>query len=301
MARKSSIAVNFEYAALRFFCALVNLMPYRVAMAVASVIGVFAVDVIGINRKRTMGRLKSVFPDKSTFELRSIARRSFINILKTGVEMIRAPRLSQSWMDKHVLDGRFYKDRLQDYVDEGKGVVIMVPHTGNWYMAAWSMAKYGLKLSALAARQRNLKIDAWMKRQYGQINVIDRSNKDALSRIKSCLATGGAFAILPDLRVNKRDVEVDFLGGKANVSHSGAMFAVYASAPIVVAAMRREKGKHVFTHLATLRPDPEAKDKRAEAHRLTKLAMGYLDGFVRRHPGEWFWYNKRWILQPPSK
>ena len=301
MAKKSSLVVNLEYAALRFFCALVNFIPYRVAMIMASFIGVIVVDVFRLKRKRTIERLKSVFPNKSNSELRYIARRSFINILKTGVEMIRAPRLSRGWMDKFVVDGKLYKDKLQEYVDEGKGVVIMVPHTGNWYMAAWSMAKYGLQLSALAARQRNQKIDAWMKSQYGQINVIDRSNKDALSKIKQCLLSGGAFAILPDLRVNKRDVEVDFLGGKANVSHSGAMFAVYTGAPIVVAAMRRENGKHVFTHLATLRPDTEAKDKRAEACRLTKQAMSYLDGFVHRHPGEWFWYNKRWILQPPSK
>lgn len=301
MAKKSPLLVNAEYAALRFFCALVNIIPYPVAMAMASFIGFLVVDVFRLKRKRTMERLKSVFPDKSIAELRYIARRSFVNVLKTGVEMIRAPKLTRGWMDKYVVEGKIYKDKLQEYVDEGKGVVIMVPHTGNWYMAAWSMAKYGLQLSALAARQRNPKIDAWMKRQYGQINVIDRSNKDALSKIKNHLSLGGAFAILPDLRVNKRDVEVSFLNGKANVSRSGAMFAVYAGAPIVVAAMRREKGKHVFTHLATLRPDMTVKDKRAEAYRLTKQAMGCLDSFVCRYPGEWFWYNKRWILQPPSK
>ena len=81
--------------------------------------------------------------------------------------MIRAPKLTKRWMDRHVVDGQLYKDRLQAYIDEGRGVVIMVPHSGNWYMAAWSMAKYGLPLFAIAAKQRNPKIDAWMKRQYG--------------------------------------------------------------------------------------------------------------------------------------
>ena len=32
---KSRAAVNIEYGALRFFCALVNIMPYPVAMAAA--------------------------------------------------------------------------------------------------------------------------------------------------------------------------------------------------------------------------------------------------------------------------
>ena len=109
---------------------------------------------------------------------------------------------------------------------------------------------------------------------------------------------GRAFAILPDLRVRRRDVEVDFFGGKANVSHAGAMFAVNAGCPIVVAQMFREKGKHVFNHIATLRPNPDASDKRTEAVRLTREAMALLDREVRKRPSDWFWFNKRWILEP---
>ena len=190
------------------------------------------------------------------------------------------------------------KDRLQSYVDEGKGVVIMVPHSGNWYMAAWAMAAYGIPLFAIAAKQRNPKIDAWMKRQYGAIEVLERGSAKTLVEIKEKLESGRAFAILPDLRVPQPDVEVDFLGGKANVSHAGAMFAVRCGSPIVVAVMRRENGKHVFDHVGTLRPDPGAADKKAEAARLTREAMKMLDERIKAHPEHWYWYNKRWILQP---
>ena len=258
----------------------------------------FAFDVLRFKRKRTMERITKAFPDKSPREARAVARRSLANVAQSAVEMIRAPRFDKAWMDRHVVDGQLYKDKLQELVDEGNGVVIMVPHSGNWYMAAWSMAKYGLPLFALAARQRNVKIDAWMKRQYGDIEVLDRSDRNTLARIKDKLRSGRAFAILPDLRVNTPDVEVDFLGGKANVSHAGAMFAVRCGSPIVVAAMRREGGRHVFNYLATLRPDPSASDAKAEAVRLTREAMRLIDGEVRLRPGEWYWYNKRWILQP---
>ena len=295
---KSKAATNFEYGALRFFCALVNAVPYPLAMAAARGLARLAFDIFGFKRKRTIGRISAAFPEMSKREVRAVARRSLANVLQSAVEMIRAPRLDKRWMDRHVLDGQLYKNRLQELVDEGNGVVIMVPHSGNWYMAAWSMAKYGLPLFALAARQRNPKIDAWMKRQYGDIDVLDRSDRNTLARIKDKLKSGGAFAILPDLRVPTPDVEVDFLGGKANVSHAGAMFAVRCGSPVVVAAMRRENGRHVFNHLATLRPDPAATDAKAEAQRLTREAMKLIDAEVRARPGEWYWYNKRWILQP---
>ena len=296
--KKSAFVAWLEYALLRTVCAIVNAIPYRMACSFARGGAWVLVRCIGFKRKRTLDRIRSVFPDKTGKEALAIATASLANILLNAVEMIRAPRLTKKWVTKHVKDMSVYADRLQAVLSEGKGAVIMVPHAGNWYMAAWSMAKYGLPLVSIAAKQRNPKINDWMKRQYGEIEVLERGSSRVLVEIKRRLEAGRVFAILPDLRVPQKDVEVDFLGGKANVSHAGAMFAVKCGSPIVVAMMRREKGMHVFDHIATLRPDPAAADDRAEAARLTREAMKALDERVRKHPGQWFWYNKRWILQP---
>ena len=295
---KSAIAVNAEYFTLRFFCGLVNAIPYPLAMAAARGLGWLVFSVLGFKRKRTLERIRGVFPEKSEKEVKAIAVSSLQNILQTAVEMMRAPKLDRKWMDRYVKDGQFYKDKLQAYVDEGKGVVIMVPHSGNWYMAAWSMAKYGLPLFAIAARQRNPKLNAWMNRQYGDIEVLDRDCRNTLSQIREKLSAGRAFAILPDLRVRDKDVEADFLGGKANVSRSGAAFAVRCGCPIVVAIMTRQGGRHVFNHIATLRPDPNATDRKEEARRLTRETLKLLSDEIMKNPGDWYWFNKRWILEP---
>ena len=261
-------------------------------------LGWSAFRVFGFKRKRTLERIRGVFPEKSVREATAIAVRSLQNILQTAVEMMRAPRLDRAWMDRHVKDGQHYKDMLQTYVDEGKGVVIMVPHSGNWYMAAWAMAKYGLPLFAIAARQRNPKLNAWMGRQYGDIEVLDRNCRNALVKIHDRLKAGRAFAILPDLRVRHPDVGAEFLGGVANVSHAGAAFAVNCDCPIVVAAMAREDGRHVVHYLKTLRPDPNAADKKEEARRLTRETLKLLSDEIMKNPGDWYWFNKRWILEP---
>ena len=295
---KSPLAINSEYFLLRFFCGLVNAIPYPLAMFLARGLGWTAFTVFGFKRRRTLDRIRGVFPEKSVRETKAIAVHSLQNILQTGVEMMRAPKLDRKWMDRYVKEGQLYKDKLQAYVDEGKGVVIMVPHSGNWYMAAWSMAKYGLPLFAIAARQRNPKLNAWMNRQYGDIEVLDRDCRNTLSQIREKLSAGRAFAILPDLRVRDRDVTAEFLGGKANVSRSGAAFAVKCGCPIVVAIMTRQGGRHVFNHIATLRPDPKAADRKEEARRLTREALKLLSDEIMKNPGDWYWFNKRWILEP---
>jgi lauroyl/myristoyl acyltransferase len=62
--------------------------------------------------------------------------------------------------------------------------------------------------------------------------------------------------------------------------------------------MRRENGLHTFTHAGTIRPDPDATDRKDEAVRLTKEAMSLIDAEIKKTPEQWFWFNKRWILQP---
>lgn len=294
----SAIAANAEYVAFRLACALANSIPYPLAMALARGLGWAAFRVFGFKRRRTIERIRGVFPGMCAREAGRVAVQSLQNVLQTAVEMMRAPRLTREWMDRHVRDGAHYKDKLQQFVDEGRGVVIMVPHSGNWYMAAWSMAKYGLPLFAIGARQRNPRLNAWMKRQYGEIEVLDRSCRDTLFKIHDRLAKGRAFAILPDLRVRHADVEVDFLGGKANVSHAGAAFAVSRGCPIVLATMLRRDGRHVFNYVTTLRPDPQATDKKEEARRLTRQALKLLSEEIMKSPGDWYWFNKRWILEP---
>jgi lauroyl/myristoyl acyltransferase len=63
--------------------------------------------------------------------------------------------------------------------------------------------------------------------------------------------------------------------------------------------MRREDGKHVFDHLGTLRPNPEL-SRKEDSVRLTRETMALLDAAIKKTPEHWFWYNKRWILQPVS-
>lgn len=298
MARKSKGAALAEYVALRCACAVVNAVPYRAACGMARGLAWTLVNVFRFKRRRTVDRIRGCFPERTEREAVRIAVASLANVLQSAVEMIRAPRLDRAWIERHVKDVHLYADRLKAIADEGKGVVIMVPHSGNWYMAAWAMAQCGVPLFAVAAKQRNPYVDAWMKRQYGDgLKVVQRGSVRVMAEIKGRLMQGRCFAILPDLRVPAKDVEVPFLNGIANVSHGGASFATAAGAPIVVAVMRRESGMHVFDHLGTLRPDA-AISRKEDAIRLTREAMALIDAAIKKSPEHWFWYNKRWILQP---
>lgn len=301
MAKKSKLAINIEYAALRIGVGLLNAMPYRMANSFARFMARITYKAFGFKRARTRERIMAAFPEKSLREIDEIAVGSLQTLLLNVVDMARAQSLDKAWMIKMVEEIERYSELVRNLAAEGHGVVVMVPHMGNWYMAAWALARLEVPLFAVAAAQRNPKINAWMNRQYGAgMDVVERGSATVMREILARLKDGQVFAILPDLRSPERDVEVPFLNATANVSHGGALFAVAAGSPIIVAAIRRERGHHTFKLLDILRPNPDAADRKDEAKRLTVEAMALINEEVKRTPEQWFWFNKRWLLQPVS-
>ena len=176
MSKKSKAACLAEYAALRAVCGLINAIPYPVACFCARRLAALAV-ACGFQRARTLSRIEGCFPGIPRARARAIAVGSLANVFLNAVEMIRAPRLTKAWVTRYVKDIDLYAARLRDVLAEGRGAVIMVPHCGNWYMAAWAMAQYDIPLAAIAARQRNPYVNAWMKRQYCSIDVVEPERK----------------------------------------------------------------------------------------------------------------------------
>ena len=103
---KGRIAINLEYAALCLLCTPLRVMPYGAAMGLADGLGWLLSCVFRFKRRRTLGRIRSVFPEKTSGECAFIARRSLQNFLRTVFEMVRATKLTRGWMDRHVADGR---------------------------------------------------------------------------------------------------------------------------------------------------------------------------------------------------
>ena len=291
-----------EYIALRAVGGFLNILPYRVALFIAWCLARVAFHVIRFRRTETLRRIRLVFGDKMTARrAKQIAWISLRNTMFNAVEMFRAARIDQAWVDRHIPG---FKDKIpsvHELVDRHKGVVLTVPHMGNWDLAGWACCRYGVQMFSVATHQRNGLINDWMNRQRQHGMTVLERGRGTMLQISRRLRSGGVLAILPDVRVPTPDLSVPFLGGTANVGRGMAMFAISAKVPIVPAIFRREGWtRHTFVQLPTIYPDPE-KPKEEEAERITNLVMAQVDAAIRETPEQWFWYNKRWILFPVKR
>jgi KDO2-lipid IV(A) lauroyltransferase len=93
-------------------------------------------------------------------------------------------------------------------------------------------------------------------------------------------------------------LRVPFLGGEANVGPGMAQFARHANVPIYTVILTRQGWtRHFATLHPPIFPDPKA-DPDQDLTRMTAEVFRIVESAIRADPGQWFWYNRRWILDP---
>ena len=293
-----------EYGLLRGAAFFLNAIPYRLALTVGWCFAFLAFHVVRFRRRETERRIRLVFgPEMSGKRVRQIAWLSLRNIVFNAIEIMRAQKIDKEWIDRHIPAFQSEIPVVHELLQKHHGVVITVPHSGNWDLAGWACNRYGVPMFSVAAKQKNPLVNDWMNRQRENgMTVLERGSGGAMfKQMLKLLRSGNVLAILPDVRMKTPDLELPFLGGTINAGRGMAMFAIAGKVPIVPAIFRREGGtRHIFTRLPTLYPDPTL-SKEEDAKRLTELVLQNVDRAIRETPEQWFWYNKRWVLTPVKR
>ena len=293
----ASFKDRVEYGGVLILEGLFRFLPYRFCVGLAWMIARFAFHVLRWRRREAERRIRSVLGVGAS-EARKIAWQSLRNSALTAGEILYGRAVRDSWIHRHVDGWEESLEKFKAASAPGRGIVLALPHFGNWYLAGSVMAHYGIPLFAVAGVQRNPLTNDWMNRRlYGKMKIFERGSSALRQCVKS-LRSGGVLAILPDVRMKTPDLTMRFLGGDANLGRGMAAFARRTGSPIVLAKIRRVGlSRHVFDIAEPLFPD-ESLDEETDIRRLTETVMALIEAQIRADPGQWFWYNKRWVLDP---
>ena len=302
--RPHPVRWRLEYGAVLAVGALVRALPHAAAQAFVWPLARLAYALAGSRRREARRRLRLVLgPDVPERGIRRAAWISFRNTAFNLVDMLRIRRFDADALRRQVpqADEAIAHLRAELASAGGRGVVLALPHCGNWDLAGSLVELAGLPIFSVAAKQRNPFMNRLMNRMRGGhgMEVLERDGgprvyMEMLRRIRR----GQVFAILPDTRSRTPALAVPFLGGTANLARGMALLAIQAGAPVVPLVMRRVAWRRFeIEFFPTLRPDPAA-DRDAEEMRITREALARFDAAIRATPEQWFWYNRRWVLDP---
>lgn len=291
---------RLEYAGLRTAVGLISVLPIRAALALGWLVAALG-EILGRQRIRVAEqRIREVLgPACTPARARRIAWQAWRNVVLNLVEMARSPRLTAADIRRRI-DTSGIELPLA-WSRERQGCIIAVGHFGNWELAGIGMSLLGLPLFSMVRRQNNPLIDADLNaiRTRSGMGVLERDSR-AIAGIVRRLKSGEALGILPDLRAAKTGVGlgVEFLGGETAVPRGMGLFARHANVPIVLIFPRRISWtRHAWVAAAPIWPDLSL-DKHADVMRMTQTVLDRLTDEVRARPEQYFWFNKRWVLDP---
>ncbi|NLB68578.1 MAG: hypothetical protein GX804_02675 [Lentisphaerae bacterium] len=305
MGEKTRLKHRVEYWLIRIIGGFLNVLPYRCALAVAWVLGRLIYMFAGSRKHEAFRRVRLVFGDSlSDREVKRICWISFRNTFFNAVEMMRIRKLRAEQLLSMVSNADAVIDLIKKTMAEadGRGIVVALPHMGNWDLAGSVCIASGIPVFSVAAKQRNKRVNELMNywRSGHGMDVIERGG-GTLRQILTRLRDGQVFAILPDTRSFNPDLLIPFLGGEANLARGMASFAYTAKVPVLPIVVRRTSwtGFSVEMH-DPVWPDSsiEKSKKDEELRRITEIVIKFIDRAIHETPEQWFWYNKRWVLDP---
>ena len=183
--------------------------------------------------------------------------------------------------------------------DQGKGILILTGHFGNWEVSTTSgIALFPELRGKFHFVRRPIKpewLDRLVTRRFERAGFGVFSKRDSLDAMLECLARGDAVVLPFDQHAGPPDgIEVDFLGHPAWTFKSLAIIALSTGAPVLPASSWREPdGRHVLRFEAPLSPI-ECENTTEAIRRNTRAYNAALERLVVRHPEQWYWVHRRW-------
>lgn len=286
-----------EYAALRTIATVLRPFGFRAASAVGAVLGGLGWWPLRIRAARVERTIRACFPELPDTRVREIARESYRGLGRVAMESIILSRAERSEV-LAVFDESPTFHVLERAFAQGKGVIMVAGHLGNWELSAAYMTARGLPVDAIAMHMANPLSDAFFKRTRERFGMRVLFADESVRAIPRALRDGRGVGFLSDQSAKGlASTFVPFFGRPARTPRGAAVFALKGDLPMIfLVALRQPSGRYVM-HFEDV-PLARADDKEAAIDATVLRFTQVLERLVRAHPEQYFWQHRRWKGQP---
>jgi phosphatidylinositol dimannoside acyltransferase len=250
------------------------------------------VQALEANLVRVLG------PETDGKALRDASRRVMRNYARYWLEIFRLPMLPVDRLVDGMYDPDGAAQAILETVAAGHGLVIALPHMGNWDQAgAWIIAKGAGSFTTV---QERLKPESLYERFITFREGLGMEVLPASGGVRpfGTLAErlrSGKIVILPaDRDVTGSGIEVDFFGEKAKMMAGSAALAVLTGAPLIPATLWFTDDGWGVRVGAPIMPPAEGTRSQKIAAVMQEVASSFEQG-IRAHPYDWLMLQKVFV------
>jgi len=271
---------------------IVRFLPENMAYGLFRKIADLITNKNGGDVKRLRENLRRVKPGLSARELDDLVQRGMRSYLRYWCDTFRIQDWSQERIQSTVslTNGHL----LIDSIKEGRGVVIALPHSGNWDHAGAYFCSIGIPLVTVA---EHLKPEALFNRflEYRTsmgFEVLDLDSRSFVTLIRRAKEKR-LIALVADRDLSKSGIDVDFFDHPARMPAGPALLAIKTGIPLVVAHVSyTAQGIHIEFNEVHVPIDG------TETERIQKTVQASADLFARgiaQSPEDWHMLQRIWV------
>jgi len=252
--------------------------------------------------RRLESNLRRVVPDATDEEIRLLSRDGMRSYMRYWCEAFRLP----GWSRERIVDSiRIIDDHyLADGLATGRGVVVALPHMGNWdHAGAWATLAHS---HVVTVAERLKPEDLYEKflafrRGLGMDVIPLTGGEPVFPYLSQKLHEGNLVALLGDRDLSNSGIPVTFFGSKAKFPAGPAALAVDTGAVLLTAQLYLEDGHNVVRFHPPVVVATEGERSR-RIFRTTQLVADQIEESIRARPTDWHMLQRLWVEDlDPSK
>jgi phosphatidylinositol dimannoside acyltransferase len=233
--------------------------------------------------------LRVIGTDSDGAQLRALSRQAMRSYARYWLEIFRLPVISRELLVSG-MDENGHVDEMLGFLASGRGVVIPLPHMGNWdQAAAWVIGRGASTITTVMERlePESLYERFLAFRQELGLEVLPATGGSSPFGVLAQRLRKGGLVVLPsDRDVTGGGVEVDFFGERALMMGGSAALAVQTGAALMPATLWFTDDRWgVYIHKEI--PVPSAGERWQKAAAMTQEVARCFERGIREHPADW--------------
>lgn len=273
---------------------LLSLLPLRILYCFSDILYYILYYLFRYRRKVVRRNLCRSFPEKSVPEIVQIEKKFYHHLCDLFVEMYRLWNMSEKEIRRRCIFK--HTEILEKYYAEGRGVVGVLGHYGNWeWMTSYPLwVQRGIDFYPLYKPLHNRAFDRMMLKIRSRFGAVPVPKNDILRMIVKDRREGKVFlgAFIGDQTPNRRNLNfwTRFLNQDTPVLLGTEKIARKFNLPVISLHMRMLKRGYYEVDFVDVCADPAS----LAPGELTELHTRILEQQIREVPELWLWSHKRW-------
>ena len=285
---KDNLAAYAYFAGWR----LVRWLPEKTAYRLAYWAADFLTKRNGKSVSRLRSNLSRTQPGISSAQLDVLVSKAMRSYMRYWCDTFRFPDWSAQRVSATVSVNN--EHLLLDAIAAKTGVIVSLPHAGNWDHAGAYFCAKGINLLTVAERLKPEKL--FLKfleyRQAMGMEVLPLDGK-VMGTLAQRLGQGALVALVADRDLSRSGIAVEFFGGPSRMPAGPALLAIRTGADLITAYVSyTASGIHIDFRKVQIA------DGDSESERVAKTVQLCADNFaagILEHPQDWHMLQRIWV------